>query len=290
MRTEKEMMDLIRNVARKDERVRAVGMNGSRTNPNVPKDLFQDFDIVYLVTDMDFFIRDPSWIDVFGECIIMQTPEDMSMFPPELDGNFSYLMLFADGNRMDLTLCPIEKGENWNGGDKLAKILLDKDNALPVLPRPTDEDYWVQKPTPAFFSDCCNEFWWVSTYVAKGLWRKEFLFAQEHLDGMVRPMLLKMLEWQAGTQTDFSVSIGKSGKYLQKYLPDQSWQQLLVTYEKGSYEDTWRALFSMGDLFRHSAKYVAENLNFQYPDEEDRRVSAYLKHVKNLPSNATKIY
>lgn len=289
MRTEKEMIDLILNVAREDERVRAVGMNGSRTNPNVPKDFFQDFDIVYLVTDMDSFVRDPSWVDVFGERIIMQTPEDMSMFPPELDGNFSYLMLFTDGNRIDLTLCPIEKSDNWNGGDKLAKVLLDKDSALPALPLPTDQDYWVRKPTPEFFSDCCNEFWWVSTYVAKGLWRREILFAQEHLDVIVRPMLLKMLEWQAGIQTDFSESVGKSGKYLENYLSDQSWQKLLSSYAKGGYEDTWRALFVMGDLFRHSAEYVAEHLDFQYPYEEDKRVTTYLKHVENLPSQATGI-
>lgn len=41
MRTEKEMFDLIEETARKDERIRAVYMNGSRTNSNVPKDIFR---------------------------------------------------------------------------------------------------------------------------------------------------------------------------------------------------------------------------------------------------------
>ena len=45
MRSEQEMRDLIINTAREDERVRAVIMNGSRTNPNAPVDIFQDFDI-----------------------------------------------------------------------------------------------------------------------------------------------------------------------------------------------------------------------------------------------------
>lgn len=52
MRTEQEIIDLVLKVAREDSRVRAVGMNGSRTNPNVPKDPFRDYDIVYVVTDM----------------------------------------------------------------------------------------------------------------------------------------------------------------------------------------------------------------------------------------------
>lgn len=109
MRSEQEMMQMILDYAKNDDRVRAVGMNGSRTNPNAPKDRFKDYDIVFLVTDMNSFIGDNDWVDCFGSRIIMQTPEDMKLLPPELDGNYSYLMLFSDGNRIDLTLCPVEK-------------------------------------------------------------------------------------------------------------------------------------------------------------------------------------
>ena len=47
MRTENEMYDLILGVAKSDVRIKAVYMNGSRTNEKVPKDIFQDYDIVY---------------------------------------------------------------------------------------------------------------------------------------------------------------------------------------------------------------------------------------------------
>ena len=36
MRTEKEMYDMLLNIAQEDERIKAVYMNGSRTNKNVP--------------------------------------------------------------------------------------------------------------------------------------------------------------------------------------------------------------------------------------------------------------
>jgi len=291
MRTEQEMFDIIMGFAEKDERVRAVGMNGSRTNSNVPKDIFQDFDIVYIVTDLESFVDDPTWIDIFGERIILQTPNNMPLFSSgdNKDG-FAYLMLFTDGNRIDLSLCPIQKRDNWNGGDKLSIILLDKDEALPNLPAPTDEDYRVQVPSAEFFSDCCNEFWWVSTYIVKGLWRREILYAQDHLNLYVRPMLLKMLEWQVGVNTNFSLSIGKNGKYLEKYLDQTMWGKLMSTYANGTYEGVWDALFAMVDLFRTSALEVAEQLKFSYPYEEDKRVSSYLQHIKNLPAHATDIY
>jgi aminoglycoside 6-adenylyltransferase len=289
MRSEQQMMDLILDYASNDERVRAVGMNGSRTNPNAPKDMFQDYDIVFMITDMNSFIADKNWMDCFGNRIIMQTPEDMDLFPPELDGNFSYLMLFSDGNRIDLTLCPIEKKENWNNGDKLSIVLLDKDHVLPNLPAPTDQDYWVKRPSAAFYADCCNELWWVSTYVAKGLWRQEITYAMDHLNMNVRPMLIKMLEWKVGIDTNFSLSTGKNGKYLERYLPKQNWLALMSTYPEGTYEEVWDALFAILDLFRSTAKEVAERLNYEYPLDDDRNVTAYLMRVQQLEPGASSI-
>lgn len=291
MRNEKEMLDLILGIAAKDERIRAVAMNGSRTNPNAPKDPFQDFDIVYIVTDVDSFVRNPRWIDVFGERIIMQTPDNMPLFPSEWnDGGFAYLMLFADGNRIDLSLSPIKNKDNWNNGDKLSMILLDKDACLPALAAPTDEDYRAKRPSPEFFADCCNEFWWISTYVAKGLWRKEILYAHHHLNNVMRPMLLKMLEWRVGIQTDYSVSAGKSGKNLGRYLSEQSWQELLSTFAEGSCDAVWEAMLAMCGLFRSTAKVVADQLQYEYPHEDDLRVTAYIEHVRRLPADATEIY
>ena len=43
MRTEQEMIDLILSVAKADERIRAVSMEGSRANPAVPKDQYQAY-------------------------------------------------------------------------------------------------------------------------------------------------------------------------------------------------------------------------------------------------------
>lgn len=84
MRTEKEMFDLILGVANRDSRVRAVYMNGSRANPNVKKDIFQDYDIVYVVTETESFIADEGWINVFGELIILQEPDKLE----KIQGNF----------------------------------------------------------------------------------------------------------------------------------------------------------------------------------------------------------
>ena len=58
MRKEKEMFDLIISTAQRDDRIRAVYMNGSRTNKKVKKDLLQDYDIVYVVKQNRPFYED----------------------------------------------------------------------------------------------------------------------------------------------------------------------------------------------------------------------------------------
>src|SRR5512139_1351818 len=98
MRNEEEMLDLILGYAHRDEDIRAVVMNGSRVNTNATKDLFQDYDIIYFVRNVEPYRRNWELTRYFGELMILQTPEDMSDPPAENTGFYSYLMQFKDGN------------------------------------------------------------------------------------------------------------------------------------------------------------------------------------------------
>jgi aminoglycoside 6-adenylyltransferase len=289
MRSEEEMLNLIVGTAQADERIRAVIMNGSRLNPNAPRDPFQDYDIVYIVADVAPFRENYAWISRFGELMILQMPENIDDPPPANDGAFAYLMQFADGNRIDLSLYPLAKVDQLER-DSLSLLLLDKDGIIEPFPPASDRDYMPKPPTAKAFADCCNEFWWVSPYVAKGLWREEILYARYMLDQILREQLLKMLAWHIGVKTHFSKNPGKYGKYYRQYLEPELWNLLLATYTDASYESTWQALHTMGDLFRPVALQVAEHFGFDYPHGDDQRVSAHLKRVQSLPRNATEIY
>jgi aminoglycoside 6-adenylyltransferase len=289
MRSEQEMLNLIINTARTDERVRAVIMNGSRVNPNAPKDFFQDFDVVYLVTEKESFLADPDWIEVFGELMILQLPDEMSDPPPEGKDNYGYLMQFADGNRIDLSLYPVSKLSLLED-DSLTLTLLDKDSILPKFAPPNDSGYLPKPPTAKKFFDCTNEFWWCCPYVAKGLWRREIIYAKHMLDLYVREQLDMMLVWYVGMRTNFKISPGKMGKYFEKCLEPELWQMLQRTYSDADYERTWDALLTMGDLFRRIAIPVADHFGFTYPQEDDKRVTAHLRHVRYLPRDAKDMY
>jgi len=290
MRTEKEMLDLIINTAKEDERIRAVIMNGSRVNPNVKKDCFQDYDIIYVVNDIQSFTSNHNWIHRFGEIMIVQKPEEMSLVPADEDGKFPYLMQFMDGNRIDLTLVPVDLIDKFVGQDSLSKLLLDKDNCIEEFPPASDRDYLIQKPTEKEFLDCCNEFWWCSTNVGKGLWREELSYAKGILEGPMRDMLIVMLEWHIGMETDFTVNTGKFGKHFEQYIEKGMWEQFKRTFSNAEYENIWESFFVMGDLFREVANEIANVYGYQYPQDDDDKVTNYLKHVKVLPKDSTSIY
>lgn len=290
MRTEQEMFDLILNIAKKDDRILAVYMSGSRTNPNAKRDIFQDYDIEYVVNETKSFREDKSWIDRFGKRLYMQYPEENSYYENDVDNCYAWLIQFADGNRLDLTVSTLPYALKKIKDERLCKILLDKGNYLPSMPKVTDEDHWVKKPTEKKFFDTCNEFWWCLNNVAKGLWREEIPYVMDMINYVVRPQLIRLMEWKIGFETDFTVSVGKSGKYMYRWLKESEWNAFLKTYPSGEVKDIWKSVFIMCDLFNDIAKDVACKMNIKYNQTEANNSLKFLKDVQLLPKDAKQIY
>lgn len=286
MRTEKEMMNLICGIAKQDERIRAVYMNGSRANPKVPKDKYQDYDIVFVVTETMSFINDKQWFLKFGNPLLMQEPDsnDMKrgMYLEEIDysQHYTWLMLFTDGSRVDLRIQNKVEADKTFLNDKLTITLLDKDGILPPILPPTDIEYHVQKPDAGEFTACCNELWWCLNNVAKGLARDELPYVMAMLNDPVRKMLDRMLEWRIGTDTDFSVSAGKMGKYFKKYLTPETYRRYCDTYSACTTTEIWKSVYCLCSLFHDTALQVAEKLGFVYNQHEEAGAWEYLQKVQ----------
>ena len=119
MRAETEMLDVILKTA-KTLQVAAVAMSGSRTDTKALKDEFQDYDVVYVVDDLDNLTRDLSWLDQFGKRIIEQ---EVTLGHRRL-----YLLLFEEGNRIDLTLCPKDRIQEWVDSEAGFTVLEDPEH------------------------------------------------------------------------------------------------------------------------------------------------------------------
>lgn len=286
MRSEQKMTDLILGVAREEERVRAVYLNGSRANPSVPRDRMQDYDVVYVVTETVSFRRDPGWIDVFGERLMLQLPCQLDFDRGEemdLAREYNYLMLFRDGNRIDLTLLTVEAMRVEIFRDLPAVPLLDKDGCLPPLPPPSDRRYWERPPEAPAFASCCSNFWWCQNNVAKGIWRGELPYARRMFDQVVRDQLDEMVRWWLGMGLNYGISAGKLGKFFPRLLPDWAWQLYRATYAGPEDRELWDALAAAGELFHRLGVQVAEYFGFAYPQKEEDGIRTYLRWVRELP-------
>jgi aminoglycoside 6-adenylyltransferase len=271
------MTDLILSVANADERIRAVILCGSRANPLAPRDKYMDYDIVYLVDDVVPFFDNPAWITAqFGKPLIVQMPETMRY--PEGDGNFNYLALFGDGNRIDLSFV---KGTYPDDGEPCV-VLLDKDGRARNIPT-RDGAAWhiVEPPSALDFYSCCNEFWWCMNNAAKGIARGELPYVMHMLNDIERVELENMLSWYIGVTTDFSISVGKMCKYLKRYLPPELYARYAETFSDSDYAHIWAAIDAMCALFHDTALAVAEYCGFTYRQDEEDGLRRYLELVKN---------
>lgn len=105
--------------------------------------------------------------------------------------------------------------------------------------------------------------------------------------GMVAPKVRTGGSESSGIiKTDFSVSVGKSAKYMYKWLSKEEYDAYLSTYFMGTVEDGWRAVFAMTELFSAVAPGVAEKLGYEYSFEEKQSCMEFLEHVRNMPEDA----
>ena len=277
MRSAETMYQLILDCARKDPRVRLVLLSGSRANPDAPRDDLQDFDVAWFVTNLDSFRGSEAWLESFGSRLMMQKPAEMGDNPPD-NPELVYLMLFEDGNRIDLSLHPLESLEAYASGEGLWRGLLDKDQRASGLPKPSAARFAIEPPSAKAFADCCNEFWWVSPYVAKGLLRQEQLYAVWHMEAVIREELLRMLGWLVGVRDGFPVCLGKHNKYLQARLEPSEWKLLMRTCRLSAPRSCWQALFAAQRLFRRASLEVSTHFGYPYPSYEGA-MSQYIQKL-----------
>lgn len=268
------MLNLILKTAKKLQ-VEAVALSGSRTNPKALKDEFQDYDVVYVVDDLDNLTSDLSWLDQFGKRLIEQHVQ--------LDHRRLYLMLFKDGNRIDLTLCPKEHIKEWVDSEA-EFIVLEDEKGLFAPYSPTPQRYWTSPASETDFENSCNEFWWVSAYVGKGICRNQVIYATDHLYGICQQEFLKILAWQVASDRG-KVDIGKNYKYLFNYLPAEKKKEFSNLLDFSSLDKITQSLFATMQLFHREAQRLAQKLGFDYDKEVAEKMIQYAE--ERLEKNET---
>lgn len=273
MKTEREVLEEIFNIASIEDDIRAVCMNGSRVNKFIEPDEYQDFDIAFIVNNYETFIQHLSFIENFGEPIISQCNRERS--DSGIKDQLFYMVLFENHMRVDFRFIPIECIKAYRHEDYLLKVLIDKDHYFSEQIEPNDKKYHIKKPNQKRFNFVCNEFWWLSTYVVKGIKREEIFYAIDHLN-MMRDLLLTMYDWKVGNKFEWQISTGKKHKLLKKYISKDAWNKLLASYPHGEVDDITNSLLSITEQFYILSIEVAKDLNMGIESLEANKVINYI--------------
>ncbi len=262
-------------------------LTSTRAVPNAPMDHLSDYDVVLILEDIHPFHEDRSWLGDFGDVLVTYW-DPIYPDPDYGTEKFGSVIQYADGLKIDFTLCSVEYLRRMVQADSLPaefdagyRILLDKDNLTQDLKSPTFKAYIPIPPTREIYQRMIEEFFSDAPYVAKCVLRGELLPTKWCLDYDMKHVYLRpMLEWKIGLDHNWSVPVGALGKGLKKRLPPDIWSQLENTYTGANITENWESLFRTMALFRQVAKEVGEKLGYIYPLDLDQRVTEYVQKMK----------
>lgn len=290
-RSEKEMYDLLNAFVGDDDRIRLAIINGSRANPRVKKDIFQDYDIACYVTDVSPYLEEVNVVPYFGDAIIVEQPNYGPWPPDDADGSYhNYNIQLLDGNRIDLSFFPLTDLDE-NCKDSLSTVFVDKDGLCENLPPASEASYYIGKPNKELYRGCCDAFFFaIGSHIPKTIWRQQLPQLKAYTEGWLRVPLRLMLSWEIAITSGYDTNIGVNGRYLEDLLSAERWQQYKSTYVDGDIDNIWQSLYVFYDLFTDASKAVAKEHGYVYPEEKARKVLAFLQHVQALDKDAQRIY
>ncbi len=277
--------------AEKQERIRAMLLFSSRTNPAAPVDIFSDYDILMAVTDVRRLHSDDRWLKDFGKVLVVYRNPIGVEHGFE---HFGFITHYEEGVKIDYCVYPVEY-LSWAAREpKLPDdldngyiVLLDKDHVTSELQPPTYMAYFLCRPSEQEYLATIEEFFNDSVYVAKHLWRDNLLIMKHILDYDLKFVgLRKMLEWQMETEYDWQIKPGAHGKGLKQYIEPETWSELESTYVGAGVDENWDALFKTIALFRRIANNVADRLGYKYPQRLEQRVVTYIQKIKSTDKQA----
>ena len=289
--TEEEKGKFIPNFVRWAENqplVRAALLTSTLAIPGAAVDIFSDFDVILILSDVRPFFEDRAWLEDFGPVLAMYRDPLEPLDGFLKSGNVTQ---YENGLKIDFTLWPVELLQKTAASPQLPAefdagylVLLDKDHLTDSLKAPTYRGYIPSPPSEAEYLRKIEEFFLDTGYTAKFLWRGDLMAAKTLLDYFVKDEHLRpMLEWHMEIGHKWSLKPGPHGRGLQKWLRPDLWAELGETYTGFGLEENWQALDRTIALMRKVAQEVGSHLGFAYPADLDRRAVGYLDAVKNQP-------
>ena len=273
MRMINEVLNELINFANSNENIRGFILQGSTVNDNVKEDIFSDLDPLFYVKDTSVFTDNDEWFNTFGKPIAFFKDEFKQY--QDKESSFTRLVLYEDSFKIDFGFAPLSHIENANDMS-LYKIVIDKDNVIPLPLTKTEERFYVKAPTNEIYQKAISEFLFDTSYIVKSLYRNEIFFNQ-FMFNILNEKIEVLLNIYLGIKYDLKVNPGSKGRYYERYLDKETWQLLLKTYSGSDILESIEALNASMKLIKYLGEYISEKLCYPFPLAQFQDISFYLE-------------
>lgn len=278
-KSETEVLDKLKAWASLSNNIRALILTSSRVGPNTKPDKLSDYDIEVIVDDLEPFSND-EWLSYFGTTLVK-----WPLYPRNTGytkNSISRLVVFTSFPRVDFQ---INNKIFFDASvyDSGYKFIVDKDNLQSTIPKPTNTEYIIKRPSAEDFYEAVDGFYWDLPYIAKSLKRGELAFARFMLLSAIRyDSFDRMLSWYVGSKNNWAANYGVHGRNLEK-LTNKPFANKVNSLEAGNNsEDIWQNALNMEKLFRRMHEELANSLQYKKEVVNTEQVILYCQKILEL--------
>jgi len=287
--------------AQEREDIRMAVVVGSWARSDHPADEWSDLDIGFSTTHPERYLSSDGWVaeianvwlmfpDATGVTrhVLFEGGLDAGLAPiPHSDVRMAVRLVPAL-RRLPLRVmipAPVRKGierQLATAAEYIGRgvrVILDKDAVaqrfLALLP---PHEPHRDLPSQRDYEAAVSQFWFEAVWSAKHLRRGELWYAKNAgVDGSMKSLLLRMLEWNAWLAHGAKVDTWERGRFLEEWGDPRVSEELSRTFAHYDAEDVGRALLATMDVFRRVAIETGERARYAYPAEADARVTEWVK-------------
>lgn len=243
------------------ELIKAEVLIGSQSRQSNCADEYSDIDVILFVSDIDFFINSDEWINFLGKYYISFVEKTISggmerrvFFENAMDADFIFLQA-DDINRID------ELSEIVS---RSYKILLDKTNFTDIIRRVAKSDKPFSIPSESEFQNLISEFWFHVIWATKKVMRGELWSAITCVDGHMKEMLLKMIEYYSHALHGVDYDTWHGGRFIEHWSEPWVVNEFQNIYAGYSNKDIMKAISATMNLFRKISVETADKCDYRY--------------------------
>lgn len=256
---EEEVLRALQQIAASSPETEALLLSGSRAGEGAAADDYSDYDVIFAVRRAGLYEELAAQVrKTFAPLVIEQRPDPPGGF------RYGYLMQFA-AVRIDLSFVAADRLAEWTASERAVRVLWERPpfrcGRLPLAePRCFGQTE---------FAACCNEFWWTLPYVAKGVARRQLLYANWHLEHCLRAQLLLILDQLYPRHAKCFSDLGQ-------WVGAETSAAYESTFACETPDGVWRAARVLAALFSRHARALALSRGLCCDEGEEERVRKFL--------------